>query len=275
MDPPKAEVLAGWAESNSARASSDSGAANSQPAPAPPTTPAIPTPSTSEQRELQQQHQQPTTESSNDKRTGEVFFGEVNRPAAARMQKGMEIENEIVPCQKESVRALRKYTTLTNAEIFRRVGVSTSNGYRYLRGGPADRHQDSAEKPKPVMGRKRKLDDFAVSQVIQMIESQPAGEKTTPWEELCKRVGVDVTAITLKRAVESAGYYKCPACQRGKERKAEEIKRIEMKETLTNDFGQQYPNCMVSEKTDSSNAPFDASSKNSSHTKDPRAPPSA
>jgi transposase len=147
-----------------------------------------------------------------DGRSGEVQFAEINRPSVARIQKGMEIEHELVPCQKDSVRALRKYTTLTNAEIFRRVGVSNSNGYRYLRNEP---DKDADEKPKPGRGRKRKLDEMVVKQVIQEIEKQPAGEKTKSWEELCKHAAVEVTPITLKRAVENAGYYKCPACQRG------------------------------------------------------------
>ena len=154
------------------------------------------------------------TQSPGDPRSGEVQFSEVNRPSVVRLQKGMEIEHELVPSQKDSVRALRKYTTLTNAEIFRRVGVSNSNGYRYLRNEP---EKDPDEKSKPGRGRKRKLDETVVKQVIHDIEKQPAGEKTKSWEELCKGAGVvDVTPITLKRAVESAGYYKCPACQRGK-----------------------------------------------------------
>ena len=55
-----------------------------------------------------------------------------------------------------------------------------------------------------------------VKQVIHEIERQPPGEKTKSWEELCKNAAVEVTPVTLKRAVENAGYYKCPACQRGK-----------------------------------------------------------
>lgn len=156
--------------------------------------------------------EQPTRSPSN-AHTGEVQFAELNRPAVARLQQGMQIEHELVPSQKDCVRALRKYTTLTNAEIFRRVGVSNSNGYRYLRNEP---EKDSEEKPKPGRGRKRKLDETVVKQVIQEIEKQPAGEKTKSWEELCRHAGVDATPITLKRAVENAGYYKCPACQRGK-----------------------------------------------------------
>ena len=152
------------------------------------------------------------TKSPTDVRT-ELQFAELNRPSVSRLQKGMEIEHELVPSQNDSVRALRKFTTLTNAEIFRRVGVSNSNGYRYLRNEP----EKDDDKPKPGRGRKRKLDETAVKQVIHEIEHQPAGEKTKSWEELCKHAGVEVTPVTLKRAVENAGYYKCPACQRGKE----------------------------------------------------------
>jgi transposase len=152
------------------------------------------------------------TQSPGDARSTEVQFAPLNRPSVARLQKGMEIEHELVPPQKDSVRALRKYTTLTNAEIFRRVGVSNSNGYRYLRN---ESDKDPDEKPKPGRGRKRKLDETVVKQVIQEIERQPAGEKTKSWEELCKHTGAEVTPVTLKRAVENAGYYKCPACQRG------------------------------------------------------------
>lgn len=143
----------------------------------------------------------------------ELQFAELNRPSVSRLQKGMEIEHELVPSQKDSVRALRKFTTLTNAEIFRRVGVSNSNGYRYLRNEP----EKDDDKPKPGRGRKRKLDETIVKQVIQEIDNQPTGEKTKSWEELCKHAGIEVTPVTLKRAVENAGYYKCPACQRGKE----------------------------------------------------------
>ncbi len=156
-------------------------------------------------------HEQ-STQSPGNAQAGEVQFAQLNRPSVALMQKGMEIEHELVPPQKDSVRALRKYTTLTNAEIFRRVGVSNSNGYRYLRNEP---EKDAEEKAKPGRGRKRKLDETVVKQVIHEIDKQPAGEKTKSWEELCKHAGVEVTPITLKRAVENAGYYKCPACQRG------------------------------------------------------------
>lgn len=145
--------------------------------------------------------------------SGEIHFAELNRPSIARMQEGMKIEHELVPSQRDCVRALRKYTTLTNAEIFRRVGVSNSNGYRYLRNEP---EKDLDDKAKPGRGRKRKLDETVVKQVIHEIEKQPVGEKTASWEELCRHSGVEVTPITLKRAVENAGYYKCPACQRGK-----------------------------------------------------------
>lgn len=153
------------------------------------------------------------TQSPGGARSGEVQFAELNRPSVARLQKGMELEHELVPSQKDSVRALRKFTTLTNAEIFRRVGVSNSNGYRYLRNEP---EKDPEDKSKPGRGRKRKLDETVVKQIIHDIEKQPAGEKTKSWEDLCKGAGVEVTPITLKRAVENAGYYKCPACQRGK-----------------------------------------------------------
>jgi transposase len=156
---------------------------------------------------------EPSTKPAVDVPSGEVQFAELNRPSVSRLQKGMEIEHELVPSQKDSVRALRKYTTLTNAEIFRRVGVSNSNGYRYLRNEP---EKDADDKSKPGRGRKRKLDETVVKQVIHEIDKQPAGEKTKSWEELCKHAGVEVTPITLKRAVENAGYYKCPACQRGK-----------------------------------------------------------
>jgi transposase len=157
-----------------------------------------------------------------DDKHGELHFAEYNRPAASRLQKGMEIEADLVPHQRDCVRALRKYTTLTNAEIFRRVGISTSNGYRYLRNKNNDLDSDGVEKLKPKMGRKRKLDDLVVGQVVQLMESQPAGEKTKTWGELCKhaseRAGVDLSPVTLRRAVENAGYHKCPSCQRGEYR---------------------------------------------------------
>ena len=88
------------------------------------------------------------------------------------------------------------------------MGVSSSGGYRYLRG---------EEREKETRGRKRKLDETIVNKIIHEIESQPAGEKTKSWEELCKIVGVSgIAPVTLKRAVEGAGYYKCSHCQRGK-----------------------------------------------------------
>lgn len=123
-------------------------------------------------------------------------------------QNGKENHDSIIVSQQDAVRALRKYTTLTNTEIFRRVGVSASGGYRYLRGEDI--------KDKETRGRKRKLDESVVNRIIHEIESQPVGEKTRSWEELCKMAGVEgVAPVTLKRAVESAGYYKCSHCQRG------------------------------------------------------------
>ena len=168
-----------------------------------------------QQQEQHEQQQQTQSQSPLEARSEEVHFAELNRPSVARLQKGMEIEHELVPSQRDCIRALRKYTTLTNAEIFRRVGVSHSNGYRYLRNVP-EKGPDEKPKPKPGRGRKRKLDETIVKQIILEIEKQPAGEKTKSWEELCKASQADVTPITLKRAVENAGYYKCPACQRGK-----------------------------------------------------------
>jgi hypothetical protein len=127
-------------------------------------------------------------------------------PQAANDKEGYD---SITVSQQDAVRALRKYTTLTNTEIFRRVGVSASGGYRYLRGEDI--------KDKETRGRKRKLDESVINKIIHEIESQPVGEKTRPWEELCKTAGVEgVAPVTLKRAVESAGYYKCSHCQRGK-----------------------------------------------------------
>ena len=123
-------------------------------------------------------------------------------------QTGKENHDSIIVSQQDAVRALRRYTTLTNTEIFRRVGVSASAGYRYLRGEDI--------KDKETRGRKRKLDESVINRIIHEIESQPVGEKTRPWEELCKSAGVEgVAPVTLKRAVESAGYYKCSHCQRG------------------------------------------------------------
>lgn len=125
----------------------------------------------------------------------------------SQSQKGQDVDLSNLVSQKDAVRALRKYTTLTNNEIFRRVGVSSSGGYRYLRG---------EEKEKETRGRKRKLDETIVNRIILEIEGQPAGEKTKSWEELCKAVGVSgIAPVTLKRAVEGAGYYKCSHCQRG------------------------------------------------------------
>ena len=123
-------------------------------------------------------------------------------------QTSKDMDDSITVSQQDAVRALRKYTTLTNTEIFRRVGVSSSGGYRYLRG------EDIREKE--TRGRKRKLDESIVQRILHEIESQPVGEKTKSWDELCKMAGVEgVAPITLKRAVESAGYYKCSHCQRG------------------------------------------------------------
>jgi transposase len=130
------------------------------------------------------------------------------RPSPSQVQNSKEVVDSIAVSQQDAVRALRKYTTLTNTEIFRRVGVSSSGGYRYLRG------EDIRDKE--TRGRKRKLDDTVINKIIHEIESQPVGEKTRSWEELCKLAGVEgVAPITLKRAVESAGYYKCSHCQRG------------------------------------------------------------
>ena len=123
-------------------------------------------------------------------------------------QTSKDMDDSITISQQDAVRALRKYTTLTNTEIFRRVGVSSSGGYRYLRG------EDIREKE--TRGRKRKLDESIVHRIILEIDSQPVGEKTKSWDELCKLAGVEgIAPITLKRAVESAGYYKCSHCQRG------------------------------------------------------------
>lgn len=130
-------------------------------------------------------------------------------------------ESKLVPApsQKDAVRALRKYTTLTNAEIFRRVGVSTSGGYRYLRGEGDKGEPGEKGAHKETRGRKRKLDEEVVRRVIHEIETQPVGEKTKSWEELCKSAGVtEIAPVTMKRAVENAGYYKCSHCQRGKPR---------------------------------------------------------
>jgi transposase len=130
------------------------------------------------------------------------------RASPSQAQNCKEHHDSIAVSQQDAVRALRKYTTLTNTEIFRRVGVSASGGYRYLR------REDI--KDKETRGRKRKLDESVVNRIINEIESQPVGEKTRSWEELCKMAGVEgVAPVTLKRAVESAGYYKCSHCQRG------------------------------------------------------------
>ena len=130
------------------------------------------------------------------------------RASPSQAQNSNDFDDSITVAQQDAVRALRKYTTLTNTEIFRRVGVSSSGGYRYLRG------EDIRDKE--TRGRKRKLDESIVNKIIHEIESQPVGEKTKSWEELCKLAGVEgVAPITLKRAVESAGYYKCSHCQRG------------------------------------------------------------
>jgi transposase len=130
------------------------------------------------------------------------------RASPSQAPNGKELDDSITVSQQDAVRALRKYTTLTNTEIFRRVGVSSSGGYRYLRG------EDIRDKE--TRGRKRKLDEFVVNRIIHEIESQPVGDKTKSWEELCRLAGVDgVAPVTLKRAVESAGYYKCSHCQRG------------------------------------------------------------
>ena len=64
--------------------------------------------------------------------------------------------------------ALRKYTILTNTEIFRRVGMSSSGGYRYLR------REDIRDKE--TRGQKGKLDDIVINKIIHEIESQPVGE---------------------------------------------------------------------------------------------------
>jgi transposase len=130
------------------------------------------------------------------------------RTSPSQAANDKEGHDSIKVSQQDAVRALRKYTTLTSTEIFRRVGVSASGGYRYLRGEDI--------KDKETRGRKRKLDEAVVNRIIHEIESQPVGEKTRPWEELCKMAGVEgVAPVTLKRAVESAGYYKCSHCQRG------------------------------------------------------------
>jgi hypothetical protein len=69
---------------------------------------------------------------------------------------------------------------------------------------------------KETRGRERKLDNVVINKIIHEIGSQPVGEKTRSWEELCKLAGVEgVAPITLKRTVESAGYSKCSHCQRG------------------------------------------------------------
>ena len=144
--------------------------------------------------------------------SAEAGLAEPARAWLSSAQKGQDMEDARLPSQKDSVRALRKYTTLTNAEIFRRVGVSTSGGYRYLRG---EGDKDPGKEHKETRGRKRKLDEDVVKRVIHEIEYQPIGEKTKSWEELCKLSGLPgIAPVTLKRAIENAGYYKCSHCQR-------------------------------------------------------------
>src|ERR1700722_6001647 len=79
------------------------------------------------------------------------------RASPSRAQNGKEVVDSIAVSQQDARRALCKYTTLTNTEIFRRVGVSSSGGYHYLRG------EDIRDIE--TRGRKRKLDDTVINNI--------------------------------------------------------------------------------------------------------------
>lgn len=118
---------------------------------------------------------------------------------------------EYVPSKRDSIRALKKYTTLSNGEIFRRVGVPPRTGYRMLSDN-FDRRLSGPE----TRGRKRTIGDDAVKKMIKILDGQP-GDGHMAWEELGRQVGIqNATAHTIRRALEREGYHKCKACQKGK-----------------------------------------------------------
>ena len=111
--------------------------------------------------------------------------------------------------QELKIRVLKRYTNLSNNDIFRRTGTASRTGRRMLSKLP----------PRPTKGKGRtgrppRVSHDTVQKMIAHVSGQNS-DRVVGWEDLGKEYGFDAHKHTIQRAMERAGYKKCHACQKG------------------------------------------------------------
>ncbi len=139
-----------------------------------------------------------------------------------------DVENEVDKLPQEVViRVLKRYTTLSKNEIFRRTGTASRTGRRWL-----------STMPKRIgkgrTGRPPRIGDEVVQKMIEHV-SGPNSERNIGWHELGKEYGIEAHKHTVQHAMEKAGYKKCQACQRGYLRPQDRAERLQ--------FAKSYQTC--------------------------------
>lgn len=104
--------------------------------------------------------------------------------------------------QRKAVLALKKYAgdKLSNNEIFRRVGVSRSTGYRIMKGGPR-RNKEALSR----RGRPKKISAEHLKQAHDLLEGSFKNRKVS-WDELGRLLGIEAHGQTIRRALQAEGY---------------------------------------------------------------------
>lgn len=96
---------------------------------------------------------------------------------------------------------------LWNNEIFRRVGVSKTTGYRILA---------NKKRPKPVpkrRGRHKLITDEHIAKADSLLQGQYKNQEIS-WKQLGSLIGVEASESTIRRAFYDAGYCRSMACRK-------------------------------------------------------------
>lgn len=123
-------------------------------------------------------------------------------------------------------------------DVFRTFGVSSRQGWEFLRNNASSRRRHNDPSKEETRGRKSVVSPEKIREMERIVETEGIEARAYKWEQLEYGVGLESSGRTIRKAMETMEYHKCMACRRGWVNEKTRKDRLEYATVML----QRYPN---------------------------------